>query len=78
MPTTDLMPSRDSIPGLAAVLRAAREKAGLSQAAAAEKAGLYQANIARFETDKATPTLRVLFKLAAAYGVGVCDLLPPR
>lgn len=73
-----LMPSnRDSVPGLAAKLREARDAAGLSQVQAGEKAGVHHVSIAKFETEKATPTLRVLYLLADAYGVDVCDLLPP-
>lgn len=71
------MPERETIPGLADKLRAAREAAGLSQQQAAEASGMYQATIARYETDGRVPTLGALYKLAAAYGVGVCDLLPP-
>jgi transcriptional regulator with XRE-family HTH domain len=75
--TTALMPSRDSVPGLAARLRAARESAGLSQVQAGERSGVHHVSIAKFETDKSTPTLRVLYLLALAYEVDVCDLLPP-
>jgi transcriptional regulator with XRE-family HTH domain len=71
------MPERETIPGLAAKLRAARETAGLSQQQAADRAGLYQATIARYETDERVPTLGALYKLAVAYGVDVCELLPP-
>jgi transcriptional regulator with XRE-family HTH domain len=74
---TASMPERETIPGLADKLRAAREAAGLSQQAAAEKAGTYQATIARYETDERVPTLGILYKLAEAYGVNVSDLLPP-
>lgn len=77
MGTTLLMPGRDSIPGLADRLRAAREAAGLSQAQAGERADLHQVSIAMFETDKRTPTIKVLIRLAEAYGVAVADLLPP-
>ena len=70
------MPSRDTLPGLAAKLRTAREAAGLSQYEAAERSGVHQVSIARFETDVRSPTLPTLYKLAAAYGVKVCDLLP--
>lgn len=69
-------PNRDSVPGLAAKLKAAREAAALTQVQAGEKAGVHHISIAKFETEKATPTLRVLYRLAAAYGVKVCDLLP--
>lgn len=72
------MPNRDTVPGLAALLRAAREAAELSQVEAGERAGVHHVSIARFETDKATPTLRVLYLLADAYGVEVCELLPAR
>lgn len=75
--TTVQMPEREVIPGLADKLRTARENAGLSQQAAADKAGIYQATIARYETNERVPTLGVLYKLAEAYGVDVCDLLPP-
>jgi transcriptional regulator with XRE-family HTH domain len=71
-----LMPNRDSVPGLAAKLRAAREAAGLTQIQAGERSGVHHVSIAKFETDKSTPTLRVLYRLADAYGVDVADLLP--
>jgi transcriptional regulator with XRE-family HTH domain len=70
------MANRDSVPGLAAKLREARESAGLSQVDAGEKSGVHHVSIAKFETEKATPTLRVLYLLADAYGVKVADLLP--
>ena len=75
-PTTVRMPARETIPGLADKLRGARESAGLSQQEAADRAGLYQATIARYETNGRVPTLAALYKLAEAYGVSVCDLLP--
>jgi transcriptional regulator with XRE-family HTH domain len=76
--TTLLMPpNRDSVPGLAVLLKEAREAARLSQVQAGQKSGVHHVSIAKFETEKATPTLRVLYLLAAAYGVDVCDLLPP-
>lgn len=75
--TTDLMPpSRDSVPGLAQKLREARDAAGLTQIEAGEKSGVHHISIAKFETGKATPTVRVLCLLADAYGVHVCDLIP--
>ena len=72
------MPNRDTVPGLAGLLRSAREAAGLSQVEAGERSGVHHVSIARFETDKATPTVRVLCLLAAAYAVDVCDLLPKK
>lgn len=79
IPTPVLMPpNRDSVPGLAKKLQEARAAAGLSQYEAADKSGVHQVSIARFETEKATPTLRVLYQLAEAYGVDVCNLLPKK
>lgn len=69
------MPNRDSVPGLAARLRAARLAAGLTQVQAGEKADVHHILIAGYETDRKTPTLRILLKLAGAYGVDVCDLI---
>ncbi len=73
-----VMANRDSVPGLGAVLRSARDAAGLSQVEAGERSGVHHVSIAKFETDKATPTLRVLYLLAGAYGVDVCELIPPQ
>lgn len=70
------MPERETIPGLAQKLRAARDAAGLSQQQAAEKSGMYQASIARYETDGRVPTLGALYKLAEVYGVEARTLLP--
>jgi len=67
--------NRDSVPGLPAALRAAREAAGLSQVDAGERSGVHAVSIARFETDVRTPTIATLMKLADAYGVDVCELL---
>lgn len=71
-----LMGLRDLVPGLAAKLKAAREAAGLTQQVAGERSGVHPVSIAKFEIGTTTPTLRVLYKLAKAYGVDVCDLLP--
>lgn len=71
-----LMADRDFVPGLAAKLKAAREAARLTQQEAAERSGVHAVSIARYETEVRTPTLKALYDLAAAYGVGVCDLLP--
>lgn len=68
--------NRDSVPGLAAKLRAAREAAGLSQIQAGEKAGVHHVAIAMFETEARTPTVRVLCLLAEAYGIEAGSLLP--
>jgi len=67
---------RDTVPGLGEKLKAARAAAGLSQLQAVERSGVHQANLSQFEADAKTPTLATLYKLASAYGVNVCDLLP--
>ncbi len=68
--------NRDTVPGLAAKLREARKSAQLTQVQAGEKSGVHHISIAKFETEKVAPTLRVLYLLAEAYGVDVADLLP--
>ena len=72
------MANRDTVVGIGPLLRAARDAAGLSQVEAGEKSGVHHISIAKFETEKVTPTLRVLYRLADAYGVSVCSLLPKR
>ena len=67
---------RDEVRGLDAVLKAAREKAGLSQLEACAASGVHQANLSQFENGARTPTLSTLYRLAEAYGVNVCALLP--
>jgi len=64
------------VPGLAKLLKAAREAAGLSQQEAAQRSGVHAVNISRFETEVRGPSLATLYKLAAAYGVKVRDLIP--
>jgi len=55
---------------IAAALRAARERAGLSQILAADRAGLHPSTLAKLEAGAIpNPTLSTL--LAAADGVGV-------
>lgn len=70
------MDKRDAVPGMGEKLRAARVASGHSQTSAAEASGVHSVNISRFESELKTPTVATLYKLAAAYGVDVCDLLP--
>lgn len=76
-PIPVLMPNRDHVPGLGDKLRAAREAVQLSQVGAGEKSGVHHVSIARYESEERVPTIAALYKLAAAYGVTVADLLPP-
>jgi transcriptional regulator with XRE-family HTH domain len=70
------MAGRDAVAGLSERLKSFREKAGLSQTQAGERSGVHHVSIAKFETDASVPTIATLYKLAEAYGVDVCDLLP--
>ena len=70
------MAAKVIVPGLAGRMRAAREAAGMTQVAAAERSGVHRISIMKFETERTVPTLDVLYRLAAAYGVNVCELLP--
>lgn len=56
-------------------LRAAREKAGLSQEALAERAGMHRNAVALLETGKRDPRVSTVAKLAKALGVPASDLL---
>lgn len=67
---------RKRIPGLAERLKEVRANSGLSQQSAGELAEVHPVSIAKFESGNTVPTLGVLYKLAAAYGVNICDLLP--
>lgn len=70
------MSKRDVVPGLGEKLKAARDSKQFTQAEAASASGVFQGNISLFEAEEKTPTLATLYKLAAAYGVKVADLLP--
>jgi len=69
--------TRDTIPGLAARLVAARTAAGISQSETARRSGVARENLIRYEQGSKGPTLRIVYLLARAYGVEVSELLPP-
>lgn len=56
-------------------LRAAREKAGLSQEALAERAGMHRNAVALLEAGKRDPRVSTVAKLAKALGISASDLL---
>ena len=56
-------------------LRAAREKAGLSQEALAERAGMHRNAVALLETGKRDPRVSTVAKLAKALGIRASELL---
>ncbi len=70
----------DWIAEVRARAKAARESLGLSLRAAEEKTGVPFMSIRRVEASDFVPTLEVLWRLAAGYGLSVTDLLsdPPR
>ena len=72
------MAKRDSVEGLGEKLLAARTKAGLSQRQVEAASAVSSAMICQFEMGKKTPTLATLYKLADAYGIDVCELLPKK
>ncbi len=57
------------------VLKKARERRKLTQAALAKKVGVHQVTIARIETDERRPSMDLLQRLAKALKVKVGDLL---
>lgn len=64
----------DEAGGTAARLKAARERAGLTQKQAAEAAGVHQVSVARWETGRAIGA-RDVARLAQVYGVPVGVIL---
>lgn len=59
----------------AANLRACRKRAGLSQEALGFRASLHRTEIGLLERGARVPRIDTLVKLAAALGIGPCDLL---
>ena len=62
-------------PGLPARLRAARERAGLTQEGLAEAAGVSTGLIGQLESAATLPSLPTIERLARALGVSPCHLL---
>ncbi|HWU45671.1 MAG TPA: helix-turn-helix domain-containing protein [Humibacter sp.] len=61
---------------IAAALRTARERAGLSQILAADRAGLHPTTLAKLEAGTIpNPTLSTLLAAAAGVGVSVAQLV---
>lgn len=56
-------------------VRAARKKAGLSQAALAEKCGIDRLYLGRIELGKQNPTVAVLMRIASEAGTDAATLL---
>jgi len=68
----------DPAPTLAAgLLRLAREKSGMTQAALAAEAGVSQQSISAYETGRKEPTLPTLQRLLAAAGLEMRIRLEP-
>lgn len=62
----------------AALLRAARRRAGLSLRSAAARAATSHATIAAYESGRKSPTLPTLFRILEAYGFAADIVLSPR
>ena len=58
-------------------IKAARKKAGMTQADLAKKLGISYVNISQLETDQRSPKLETLQRIAAALGTSISNLLPP-
>jgi putative transcriptional regulator len=55
-------------------IRAAREEAGITQAALARQVGVTRQTLIAIEQGRYSPTLELAFQLARAFGVGLDDL----
>lgn len=71
------MPDKVIIPGLGKKLAAARAAADLSLDRVQALTGINRNSVCRYENSARTPSLGQLYRLAAAYGVSIADLLPP-
>ncbi len=58
-------------------IKAARKKAGMTQADLAKKLGISYVNISQLEKDQRSPKLETLQRIAAALGTSISNLLPP-
>lgn len=58
----------------AELLRYWRSKAGISQEELAKKSGVSKIQIAKYETNKSTPRLKAIMKLADALNISIEDL----
>jgi transcriptional regulator with XRE-family HTH domain len=61
---------------IGASVAAARERAGLSQAALAERVSLHETSLSNIERGEKLPTIRTLLKIADALGQPMHNLLP--
>jgi transcriptional regulator with XRE-family HTH domain len=59
-----------------ALVKAARDNAGLTQQAVAERAGLSRPQLANIETDRTDVPLKTLQRIATALDVPAKDLIP--
>ena len=57
-------------------IKAARKKAGLKQKEVAAKMGINERGFSQWESNKRTPILKTLSKIADAFGCEVGELLP--
>lgn len=60
----------------AALLRAARGRAGISQEALAARAGLDRSAVGQLERAVTAPRLSTAMRLASALGIDPCELIP--
>jgi|GEM_PF-5268469 transcriptional regulator with XRE-family HTH domain len=58
-------------------MKAAREKAGVSQRELARLSGILPANVSRYEADLREPSWSAVQKIAAALGIDVRGLADP-
>jgi transcriptional regulator with XRE-family HTH domain len=63
--------------GCGPLIRAARQRAGLSQTELARRAGMVQSKISDYERGRWHPTRRSLLQVAQALGCPIERLLPP-
>ena len=75
MTRVESAPAMPPVPGLGRKLKAARDRAGLTQEALARKARIGRVYLARLESGRYDPRASIVVRLAKALGVGTDDLL---
>jgi transcriptional regulator with XRE-family HTH domain len=64
--------------GFGAILKAIRERVGLSQQGLADKAGMNVFGVAKLEQGHREPAWATVLQLADALGVEVTEFIPPK
>ena len=74
--SVSMPPTTEAPQTIGGLIRAARERAGLSQADLARKAGVHLNQMNKYERDRHEPGVAMLTRIATALDVPVTELVP--